>query len=324
MASQPWEKGGSVTMVKNQLGVRDAMASRSNSSAQNAEVESAVNELMFIHPEGDTAYVQVLRVSELRKRKMPFSIYDPARHEFHTIQVITRGTGYHWVDFERLKVGRGDILYTRPGQVRTFDRASRHEALYLLFRSEALHTPELLQQVDPGRQPTIRLTAPDFELISNLVMSLKSLERRRPSFDVHQLSPWILGAIVAAVGEIAKAQHGQRSSSPSHYMELVHKFEMVLEKQFTSQRIISWYADELSVTGRNLARACTAVRNRTPKQLLNTRVTVEAKRQLIMSRDSVERIAANLGFTESTNFVKFFRKNSGQTPNEFRRRITLG
>jgi AraC-like DNA-binding protein len=45
---------------------------------------------------------------------------------------------------------------------------------------------------------------------------------------------------------------------------------------------------------------------------------LEAKRQLAVTSDSVESIGLSLGFSEATNFVKFFRRVSGDTPAAFR------
>lgn len=280
-------------------------------------------ELHFQHPEGKSAKVQVLRLSELRKRELPFSIYDAARHDCHTIHFVTQGRGFHWADFERIKLGRGDVLYVRPGQVHAFDKPSRHEALFLLFQDEALRNPDSLRQIDPVRLNAIRPKPTDFDLLVELVASLESVAGYHPSFDVHQLTPWILGAISTAIGRISQALQAQQRPSSQNYLEMVHDFERVLDKHFACHRTINWYARNLCVTVRSLSRACKTVRNRTPKQLVNARVSVEAKRYLVLTDDSVEQVARRVGFSESTNFVKFFRRTVGQSPAEFRRKQSV-
>jgi AraC family transcriptional regulator, transcriptional activator of pobA len=58
----------------------------------------------------------------------------------------------------------------------------------------------------------------------------------------------------------------------------------------------------------------------TPKQLIDERVCLEAQRLLVHTRWPLTRICAELGFCEPTNFVKFFRRTTGQTPEQFRRK----
>jgi AraC-like DNA-binding protein len=60
-----------------------------------------------------------------------------------------------------------------------------------------------------------------------------------------------------------------------------------------------------------------------PKRLIERRVALEAKRLLAHSPLAVSAIGTQLGFTEPTNFVKFFRRSESLTPAAFRERATL-
>jgi len=57
---------------------------------------------------------------------------------------------------------------------------------------------------------------------------------------------------------------------------------------------------------------------KTPKQLIDERILLEAKRLLVHSNDPGKIIGLSLGFDEPTNFNKFFKKHTGKTPSEFR------
>lgn len=60
------------------------------------------------------------------------------------------------------------------------------------------------------------------------------------------------------------------------------------------------------------------------KAFLSLRIALEAKRLLAHTAESVGALAGQLGFDEPTNFVKFFRREAGCTPGEFRARATRG
>ena len=88
---------------------------------------------------------------------------------------------------------------------------------------------------------------------------------------------------------------------------------------FSVQRDAKWYANELGCSYRTLCRACKAASGETPKAIIDQRVATEARRLLAFTGDSVSDVADELGFSESTNFVKFFQRVSKETPESFRR-----
>ena len=53
---------------------------------------------------------------------------------------------------------------------------------------------------------------------------------------------------------------------------------------------------------------------------VSRRVALEAKRLLVHTALPVTTIAAKVGFSEPTNFVKFFKREAGMSPGDFRRR----
>ena len=56
------------------------------------------------------------------------------------------------------------------------------------------------------------------------------------------------------------------------------------------------------------------------KAFIAARINLEAKRLLVHTDWPVALIAERLGFDEATNFSKFFKRESGATPAQFRRR----
>ena len=52
--------------------------------------------------------------------------------------------------------------------------------------------------------------------------------------------------------------------------------------------------------------------------LINARLMREAQRQLAYSELEIKQIAHDLGFADSSYFSRFFRKQAGMTPGEFR------
>ena len=78
------------------------------------------------------------------------------------------------------------------------------------------------------------------------------------------------------------------------------------------------YARHLGCSAKSLNRAARAVVDRTAKEVVVERIVLEAKRLLAHTTLTVATVGTQLGFSEATNFVKFFRRETGQTPGRFR------
>jgi len=66
--------------------------------------------------------------------------------------------------------------------------------------------------------------------------------------------------------------------------------------------------------------ACVAMTGQTPIQLLNARILLEAKRQLLYTSQPIGRIAYTLGFDDAAYFTRFFSRRAGLSPRAFRTR----
>jgi AraC-like DNA-binding protein len=60
----------------------------------------------------------------------------------------------------------------------------------------------------------------------------------------------------------------------------------------------------------------------TPLEIINERITLEAKRVLAYSDKSVAETCFDLGFEDPSYFVKFFKRYAGVLPSDFRKAIS--
>jgi len=101
--------------------------------------------------------------------------------------------------------------------------------------------------------------------------------------------------------------------------ELFQRFRRELDRSFHSTRLVEDYAAALNCSARALSRACRAVADTSAKDLIDARVALEARRLLAHTDLPISAIARQLGFSEVTNFGKFFTRRVHMTPGAFRR-----
>ena len=92
----------------------------------------------------------------------------------------------------------------------------------------------------------------------------------------------------------------------------------LVEEHFRKQRQLAFYAGKLAMTVDRLNDHVKRATGVTAGHLIRQRVLTEAKRQLVFTSQPIHEIAYDLAFSDPSHFTRFFRKQTGTTPQEFR------
>ena len=103
---------------------------------------------------------------------------------------------------------------------------------------------------------------------------------------------------------------------------LMHSLLELIERHYTSQHDVDFYAAKLSLGKKRLNVLSVDVFGQTVKQLLTQRLILQAKRMISASGSTFKEIASELGFNDASYFSRFFRQHAGVTPEEFRRSLS--
>jgi AraC family transcriptional regulator, transcriptional activator of pobA len=98
----------------------------------------------------------------------------------------------------------------------------------------------------------------------------------------------------------------------------VEALRKLLEEHFQKERQLAFYADKLAMTVDRLNDHVKRATGVTAGHLIRHRVLTEAKRQLVFTSQPIHEIAYDLAFSDPSHFARFFRKQTGTTPHEFR------
>ena len=103
--------------------------------------------------------------------------------------------------------------------------------------------------------------------------------------------------------------------------ELVSQFLHLLAENFKEKHRLEFYADKLCVTPKYLSAVTRAATNKSAGKLIAFFLMGEAKKMLIASEMTIAQVATELGSPNQSGFGKFFKKEEGLSPSEFRQRI---
>ncbi|RZL27940.1 MAG: helix-turn-helix domain-containing protein, partial [Pedobacter sp.] len=100
------------------------------------------------------------------------------------------------------------------------------------------------------------------------------------------------------------------------HQKRLYEFLMLLEGNFQTVTNIDFYAGKLGISSKRLNQILKEKLNKTGTQIIHDRIILEAKRKIIHSDVTIKEIAYDLGFTDRPYFSRFFKKQTGETPEE--------
>ena len=78
------------------------------------------------------------------------------------------------------------------------------------------------------------------------------------------------------------------------------------------------YAELLHITPYQLNAVTKNLLGKTSSQLITEQMVLEAKSFILATTDQINEIAFKLGYEDPAYFIRFFKKNTGYTPQVFR------
>lgn len=101
-------------------------------------------------------------------------------------------------------------------------------------------------------------------------------------------------------------------------MDIIRNFTFLVEVHFKKMHSVAEYADLMHKPAKSLTNLFANHIKRTPLQIIQDRIFLEAKRILKNSEKTIKETAFELGFEDIQSFSRFFKNKQGVSPKEFR------
>lgn len=98
----------------------------------------------------------------------------------------------------------------------------------------------------------------------------------------------------------------------------IERFRLLLDERCRTRQSVASYADAMGISAGQLTRICREAFGISAIEAIDRRAVHEARRLLVYSTLSVKQIARELGFRDEAYFGRFFRKQTGLRPTEYR------
>lgn len=114
-------------------------------------------------------------------------------------------------------------------------------------------------------------------------------------------------------------QENYSASKTNKQLEVIRNFNFLVEKHFKEEHSVAFYANELYLAPKTLTGYFSNNHQKTPLQIIQNRIMVEARRQLLYTSKSIKEIAVLLGFEDVQSFSRFFKNKQQKPPSLYRK-----
>lgn len=239
------------------------------------------------------------------------------RHDFYEVLWFTSVKPHqsHHIDFNRYEIADNQIFLLLPDQIHSMDQRDKRGFLMAMSKDffEQLIGNDIFKLL--RHTTSFNVTIP--ECSKDVLLTITELIRTeyegemRPAVLESYLRSWFLHCI----------DFQKEESEPSPRDVRLQLLLESIELNYRRQRRADFYANELSISAKRLNELTRESFGKTISQMISERLVLEAKREIGYLRKPIKEISYELGFSEPSYFTRFFGKQTGHAPEEFRKKI---
>ena len=286
-------------------------------------LEVNVAQAKVVYPEGKYIDNDLILFEDITQVPLPTS---PSRMKSLFLALCTSGHAQYTVDTKMHEVGAGDVIIISEEQV---------VADYMLSQDckgiALIMSYDFFQNIVSGVHELSALflfarTHPVFHLDDNQTKALENdIEHiKEKIIDIghrfrRELVMTMLKALIIDMSNIIYRVQQVGEAGQTRAEVIFRDFIQTVEKNYRTERRVSWYAQQLCITSKYLSETVRTVSRRTPSDWIDSYVTRELRVMLRNSTMSIKQIADELNFANQSFLGKYFKEHVGMSPSKFRK-----
>lgn len=238
-------------------------------------------------------------------------------HNFYELLFFTSAAegNVQCIDFVEYPILPNQICLLRRGQVHTMELRDQQGYLFAIspdyFNRLNLHMESSIDYAFPERLTLREEDVDAVRLLAGLIYR-EFEERRRNSLLDAYMNAFLTNLMLSYTRE-----------GPDMDKRVKSLLSWV-DTYFINERSTAFYAGKIGLGSKRLNTLLKDSLGVTVTQLIHQRLLLEAKRMVSSGVLTCKEIAFELGFSDSSYFTRFFREQSGQTPEQFRSSLKKG
>lgn len=202
--------------------------------------------------------------------------------------------------------------------LRTLGKTDDYRATLIIVDASVLNDP-MLQIMEQLRyryelHPNVKLDKQEYRIIKHVVEGMREITRLNLP-DHRMLMTRLLDFLLRLLNQYRKS----RLNEIGNDNRVSARFHNGLNQHFREHRDVGFYAAQACLSTKHFSAVVKQETGHTAAYWIHRQVVVEAKMLLHIRHDlTVQAIADMLGFDEQATFSRYFRRETGMSPTEFR------
>jgi len=239
------------------------------------------------------------------------------RHEFFFILVLKKGQGKHEIDFKPYIVKDYCLFFIKPRQVHQLTLQPISTGYLLHFNATSFHNnnnklSQLLNKV--SLQDYYSLDKSFFEKIYPLLISIDD-EYTYKKINYEEIIRANLNIFFTM---LTRSYDSENIIKNSYTQERFQEFTQFINANVTIKKQVSEYARIMNLSIYQLNTITKSETGKTCSDVIKEHIILEAKRYLLATSNQIKQIAFFLGYEDVSYFIRFFKKQTGFSPQIFR------
>jgi AraC family transcriptional activator of pobA len=252
---------------------------------------------------------------------------DPFVVDFYGICIVTRGEGSISIDKCVFHFDKGSLIFFQPNRVSQWQHVSSNfDGYFLVFENEFIETffqdslfIYRFQFFHSSISHTLKCK-PDF--LRSLVALCRTINSELANLreDSHHLLRSILYNILIQINREYIEQCGLSANLFQNNIAL--QFRKLLATKIRNHQRVEDYAAFLTISRAHLNNITKKAFGLPVSAIVKERLSTEIKRELLFTNKSIKEMSFEMNFSNVSNFVRFFKKQTGMNPGEYRSKHT--
>lgn len=250
----------------------------------------------------------------------------PHRFELGCFIMVYAGSAHISVNLTDYEVSAQSLVTVLPRSIiQMKDWSEDFRCDLIAFSSNFVKDLTLIRSVitqmdNIGNMPILNLSQCEWSLATHYWDLLRLIYEHRSN---NEMQPGAVGNMMLSFFYCVCGMYSNRASqrdeaSQVRREELARKFMTLVLRHCESVREVRHYADLLCVTPQYLNAVIKTVRGETASSVIKRATILTIEAELKSSTRSIQEIAGNLNFPNASFFSKFFKRETGMSPKQYR------
>jgi AraC-like DNA-binding protein len=245
----------------------------------------------------------------------------PHRKDYYFLAFVRKGCNRHWIDMTPYTLKPDTFYFTVPHQVHLKEVAEPLTGMVIGFTAEFLALEEntllrqlpIIQNLHNGHE--LSLNTADITFLEDTLNKLYTEYQTKNNWQ-HGMLIAYMQVLLIYLSRLYTEQYTNTESAPGR--ALLKKYLSKIEGSYKETHNVTAYADMLNISAGHLSEVVKQQSGKPAIAHIHERLVLEAKRLLFHTEQSIKEIAFQLGFEDASYFNRFFKRNTGHTPAEYR------